>query len=85
MIKLVETASFPDGTSKVTERKFSSRWALQKELRKNILPFPVIKELRLCDEAKVKVPWRNPETHEINEVNIVIKILEIEPSITEEA
>jgi hypothetical protein len=77
MIKLVETATFPDGTSKVTSRDFSSRIALEKVFKKNILPFKVLKELRLHDEARIKMPWLHPETKETHEVNIIIKIEDI--------
>ena len=77
MIKLVEIASFPDGTQKKTENEFSSRYALERAFKKRPLPFVVMKELRLCDEARVRLPWKHPETGDIHQVNIVIKIEDI--------
>jgi hypothetical protein len=78
MIKLVETASFPDGTSKTTEKQFSSRYALEREFEKSDLPHKVLKELRLNDEAKIKMylPLKEGDTEPKNTVDITIKIVD---------
>jgi len=76
MIKLVETASFPDGTSKVTEKKFSSRFALERVFKKNPPPWEIVKNLRLFDEVSFIMPLTPKEGVEPGEfVTITIKIV----------
>lgn len=78
MIKLVETVTFPNGETKETTKEFTSRWSLEREFRRNLLPWAVLKELRREDRCILKMPWVY-EGKQL-EVDILIKIEDIEKS-----